>query len=185
MFSLAIVLSIAIKNSLPSISFTRSILVSQDITAVVYREFEEKNIKNIESPNTAVALLSGVVIGESGRRGDIEDCSVTGDRGRSIGLGQVMKGPNWLGHSRKEICGSRQLQLKLALRVLDFCSRGAHEQASVFRCYTSGNSKKDSYIARHENSIYESVNYLMLANSKHVNPTEHFSYYKSIAKYRM
>lgn len=155
--SLTFVLAAAIKSYLPAVTVERSMLVSHDIIGVVQTAFEEKSIKNIAGSNIAIALLSGAIVGESGIREDIETCKVTGDRGRSIGLGQVMNGPNWMGYTRREICSDRKIQLKIALHALDTCAKGMKDSASVFRCYTTGDRRKDSYVARYENRVSNEI----------------------------
>lgn len=162
----AILLSIIIRSILPTLSEERIQAVSYDIVAVVNEELT--SINNIHDLTTGVSLLSGVVIGESGLREDVESCKVMGDRGRSIGLGQVMSGPNWLGYTRKEICSDRKLQLKISLHVLDICAKFVKSNAdtvAIFRCYTTGDFRKDVYIARYENKLSKEVNNAIFLNN--------------------
>lgn len=137
-------------------------VVSEDIVSVVEEELSKNSLKSSIKKEDAVPLLAAVALGESNLRRDIETCKVTGDGGRSVGLGQVMRGPNWKGHTRSQICGNRRLQLKLALNVLDACWLRAKDAPSVLRCYTSGDPNKNSYVAKHEHSLYSRLrrNYL-------------------------
>ena len=161
----AIFLSIIIKSILPSLAEKRIQAISYDIIAVVNEELT--SINNIHNLTTGVSLLSGVIIGESGLREDVESCKVMGDRGRSIGLGQVMSGPNWLGYTRKEICSDRKLQLKISLHVLDVCAKFVKpntDTIAIFRCYTTGDFRKDVYIARYENKLSKEVTNAIILN---------------------
>ena len=64
-----------------------------------------------------VALLS-VAYHESGLREDVQDCTVRGDKGRSISLYQLHVGPARHGHTADEICSDNLLATRLALRYL-------------------------------------------------------------------
>jgi hypothetical protein len=63
-------------------------------------------------------LLWAIAYHESGLRQSVRDCRVAGDNGRSMGLFQLMKGWAWQGHSKEEICGSDEVQARLALALL-------------------------------------------------------------------
>lgn len=163
---LSIIISLAMMKILPGVSIERTINVANDIVEVVYQEFDNNSIKNIKTEEEAISLLSGAVVGESGLRKDIERCLISGDRGRSIGLGQLMRGPNWGGYTRSQICNDRKLQLRLSLRALDKCAAGGSTDSSmIFRCYTSGDRRKDSSIARYENNINKSVKLSIVSNT--------------------
>lgn len=157
MTNLAIALLLALQSSLTNLSQDRLSVISEDMVSVVDREFSLQKMKSSISQDQALPILAAVATVESGLRHDIERCKTTGDGGRSVGLGQVMRGPNWLGFTKKEICGSRYLQLKLALHVIDECwYRSPHADAAL-RCYTSGNPDKNSYIARKEHETYLAI----------------------------
>lgn len=157
MTNLAIALMLALQTALPGISQDRLRVVSEDMVSVVNNEFSNGSIRSDISQEVALPMLAAVAVGESALRRDIENCKVSGDGGKSVGLGQVMRGPNWKGYTRKEICGNRKIQLKLALHVLDACWQRTPEATSTFRCYTSGDPSKNSYAARHEYSTYKRV----------------------------
>lgn len=129
-------------------------VVSEDIVSVVEQEVSGNSLKSGMKIEDAIPLLAAVALGESNLRRDIETCKVTGDGGRSVGLGQVMRGPNWQGHTRTQICSNRKLQLKLALHVLDVCRLRSKDSPSVLKCYTSGDPSKNSFAARHEYALY-------------------------------
>ena len=150
-------LFLTLRSLLPELPPNRIQLVSQDIVWVAKEELHSNGLRNISDINTAISLVTGAMVGESGMREDIENCSVSGDHGRSIGLGQLMNGPNWRGFSRKQICSSRILQIHLSLSVLDTCYGKSKNHAAVFRCYTSGSINKNSFIARKEYSASETV----------------------------
>jgi len=157
MTNLAIALMLALQAALPGVSQDRLRVVSEDMVSVVNNEFSRGTLRSSLTQEDALPMLAAVAVGESALRRDIENCKVAGDGGKSVGLGQVMRGPNWKGYSRKEICGNRKIQLKLALHVLDACWQRSPEATSTFRCYTSGDPSKSSYAARHEYSTYKRV----------------------------
>lgn len=158
MTNLAIALMMSLQLSLPgNVSQDRLRVVSEDMVSVVNEEFEKKNIRSSMTESEALNMLAAATVGESNLRTDIENCKVTGDGGRSVGLGQVMNGPNWKGYSRRQICGNRKIQLKLSLHVLDACWSRSPQPDAVFRCYTTGNPTKQSYAAKTEYSFYKRI----------------------------
>jgi len=157
MTNLAIALTLALQAALPGIRQDRLRVVSEDMVSVVNNEFSSKNLRSNIAQEEALHMLAAVAVGESALRRDIENCKVSGDGGKSVGLGQVMRGPNWKGYTRKEICSNRKIQLKLALHVIDACWMRSPDTESSFRCYTTGNPEKNSYAARHEYSMYRKV----------------------------
>ena len=157
MTNLAIALMMALQIALPGISQDRLRVVSNDMVSVVEEEFSNSSLKSSITRDEALPMLAAVAVGESALRADIENCKTTGDGGKSVGLGQVMRGPNWKGFSRKEICGSRRLQLKLSLHVIDMCWLRTPTPDAAFRCYTAGDHTKHSYAARKEYKEYTSV----------------------------
>lgn len=157
MTNLAIALMLALQATLPGIRQDRLRVVSEDMVSVVNKEFSDKNLRSSISQEEALHMLAAVAVGESALRRDIENCKTSGDGGKSVGLGQVMRGPNWKGYTRKEICGNRKIQLKLALHVIDACWQRSSGSEASFRCYTSGNPEKNSYAAKYEYSTYRKV----------------------------
>jgi len=63
-------------------------------------------------------MLVAIAHHESGFLSSVDTCTRRGDTGRSISLFQILRGPNWEGHSAEEICGNRKLAIRLALNVL-------------------------------------------------------------------
>lgn len=157
MTNLAIALMLALQVALPGVSQDRLRVVSEDMVSVVNEEFSNKTLQSNITQEDALPMLAAAAVGESALRRDIENCKIAGDGGRSVGLGQVMRGPNWRGHTRKEICNNRKLQLKLALHVLDACWQRTPGTQPAFRCYTSGNPSKITYASSHEHNIYKRV----------------------------
>jgi hypothetical protein len=157
MTNLAIALVLALNVAIPGTSQDRLKVVSEDMVSVVNEEFESGMLKSgIQEPD-ALAMLAAVAVGESNLRNDIETCKVAGDGGKSVGLGQVMRGPNWKGYTRQQICNNRKIQLRLSLQVIDLCWARASQADAVFRCYTSGNPYKDTFSSRHEFAIYKNI----------------------------
>ena len=157
MTNLAIALVLALQAAIPGTSQDRLKVVSEDMVSVVSEEFRNATLKSGIKESDALAMLAAVAVGESNLRNDIENCKTTGDGGKSVGLGQVMRGPNWKGYTRKQICDSRRIQFKLALHVIDVCWTRNSVPSAVFRCYTSGDPTKNTYAARHEHSLYQTI----------------------------
>ncbi len=63
-------------------------------------------------------MLVAIAHHESGFLASVDTCARRGDLGRSISLFQLLRGPNWEGHSAEAICGNRKLAVRLALNVL-------------------------------------------------------------------
>ena len=157
MTSLATALILVLQAALPNISKDRLMVVTDDIVAVVNEESANGSLKSTISREDAVAALTAAVTHESGYREDVEKCAVNGDGGKSVGLGQVMIGQNWEGHTRKQICENRKLQVRLALHVIDRCWLRTPRGDAAFRCYTSGDAAKDSPVARNEFRSYRKL----------------------------
>jgi hypothetical protein len=154
MTNLATALILVMAQSAPSIGQDRLKVVTEDIVAVVDDEMNNGGLKSKIARADAISMLAAAVTAESGVREDVETCKVSGDGGKSVGLGQVMRGANWEGHSKKEICNDRKLQLKLALHVIDRCWVRTPRGDAAFRCYTSGDASKNSYVAMREYNLY-------------------------------
>jgi hypothetical protein len=151
MTNLVATLAAVLHATVPSVSVDRVNAIAEDMVSVV--EAEHTSDKRLDSASS-LAMLAAVAIHESGLRESVENCKAAGDGGKSIGLGQVMRGPNWEGHTRQEICSSRKLQLQLALHTIDRCNTKGRSMESVFRCYTSGNPSFDSAAARSEHKLF-------------------------------
>jgi len=149
--ALTLVLHIAV----PGLSKERLDSVVKDMVIVVDEEFDGKGLKSNIQKQDALAMLAAAATNESGLWESVENCKIVGDAGKSIGLTQLMSGPSWEGHSRKEICGNRKLQFKLALHVFDRCWEKSPHADAAFRCYTSGDHKKYSNAARNEHALYK------------------------------
>jgi hypothetical protein len=95
--------------------------IADDIAAVV-SDPEETPLFDGEAGREATGLLlASIAWHESAFRRDVDVCKGTrskGDHGRSIGLLQLMSGPNYEGHKAKEICADRKLAIRLGLHVL-------------------------------------------------------------------
>lgn len=154
MTSLTTALVLVLHASLPKIDEERLRAVTDDMIAVVEDESKNSLFKSNIKSDEALAMLTAAVLNESGFSADVENCKINGDGGKSIGLGQVMRGQNWEGHSRKNICSDRKLQLRLALHVIDKCWSRTPRPDAAFRCYTSGDAAKDSKTARREYNSY-------------------------------
>lgn len=157
MTNLATALIFVLQTMVPNISKDRLKAVTDDMVTVVDEEFDGKEMKSTLSKHDALAMLAAVAAHESGLRESVENCKFAGDAGKSVGLTQLMQGPNWEGRSRKEICGNRKMQYKLALHVLDRCWQSKPTTAAVFRCYAAGDHKIDSWAARNEHSMYKKL----------------------------
>ena len=164
MTNLAIALMTALQMTVTEVNQDRLKIISQDMISVVEQEFSNNTLKSSISKEEALHILAAVAVGESNLRTDIETCKVTGDGGRSVGLGQVMRGPNWKGMTRKQICNDRQMQLRLSLHVVDVCWQKTPSANAALRCYTSGNPYKDSYAARHELALYRKISKVVANN---------------------
>src|ERR1044071_2674988 len=95
--------------------------IADDISAVVMDESEPPLFTGPAGREATGVLLSAVAWHESAFRKDVDVCKGVrskGDKGRSVGLLQVMAGPNYEGHSAREICDDRRLAIRLGLHVL-------------------------------------------------------------------
>src|SRR5262245_64458480 len=91
--------------------------IAHDISAVV--SAHEKEVFAGEGGDVALAMmLVALAKHESEFHEDVDSCKRRGDVGRSISLFQILRGPNWAGHTDSEICGDRKLAVKLTIRLL-------------------------------------------------------------------
>lgn len=157
MINLTMILTLAMHMAAPTVSKERVEEVAKDITIAVEEEFKAGSIKHSITQSTAIELLGAIAVNESGLWKSVETCKIMGDGGKSIGLTQLMFGPSWEGHSKKEICNSRKLQFKLALHVIDRCLSKTSSLDSVFNCYTSGDPKRDTWAAKKERALFKKI----------------------------
>ena len=80
MSQLVTALVLALQTMLPSIHADRIKSVTNDVFAVVKQEASSKRGLQLEH-DTAVAMLTSVIINESGMRESVETCKITGDGG--------------------------------------------------------------------------------------------------------
>jgi hypothetical protein len=64
------------------------------------------------------SLLVAIAFHESGLREDVQRCRVRGDRGRSLGMFQLMRDASWSDVAPQTICDSDALQARLAAGAL-------------------------------------------------------------------
>lgn len=142
--------------------------IATDIAAVLSDETEVPLFQGPAGREATALLLATIAWHESGFRKDVDSCKGAlsrGDQGRSVGLLQVMRGPNYEGHSAKEICSDRQLAIRLGLHVLrrakETCP-GAGPKGWV-QSYTSGYCGVRSGAAKAICTAFENVGQKSLA----------------------
>jgi hypothetical protein len=135
--------------------------IAEDITAVVMDPDEAPLFDGPAAREATGVLLSAIAWHESGYRKDVDVCRggrSKGDNGRSVGLLQVMAGPNYEGHKAREICEDRQLAIRLGLHVLrrakDACHGGPR---SWLQSYAAGGCGIRSASSRDVCSAFERV----------------------------
>ena len=126
----------------------RAEAVAADVEAVVAEAPEA-----LGDPATTRILLATVVVAESGLRVAVERCHARGDGGRSIGLTQIIAGPNRAGIAAWAICADRRQQLRLGLAVLTRCWARVPRRDAALRCYASGDPGLDSDTARRAGGV--------------------------------
>lgn len=161
MTNLVASLIVALHAIAPKVSKERIALISEDMVEVVREAYSSSDMKSSMPKDVAVPILAAIAVHESGLLESVENCKISGDAGKSIGLTQVMKGPSWGGFSKKEICSSRKLQLRLGLKALDVCWEKTPDAAAALRCYASGSAKTYSWAARSELAIYKNARKIM------------------------
>jgi hypothetical protein len=117
--------------------------IAEDLAAIVSDQNEPPVFNGPAGREATAILLSAIAWHESAFRRDVDACKGArskGDDGRSLGLLQVMAGPNHEGYSADEICSDRRLALRLGLHVLrrakENCSKGGPR--SWLQSYASG-----------------------------------------------
>jgi len=167
----AILLSIMIDLLHPSVqlrSYVREPLadaqsryesIADDISAVVMDETEPPLFTGPAAREATGVLLSAIAWHESGFRKDVDVCKGVrskGDNGRSVGLLQVMAGPNYEGHTAREICEDRQLAIRLGLHVLRRAKEACHgAPRSWLQSYAAGGCGVRSASSRDVCSAFE------------------------------
>jgi hypothetical protein len=135
--------------------------IADDIGAVVMDESEPPLFAGPAGREATGVLLSAIAWHESGFRKDVDVCKGArskGDNGRSIGLLQVMKGPNYEGHSATEICDDRRLAIRLGLHVLRRAKEACHgSPRSWLQSYAAGGCGVRSNVSRDVCSAFDRV----------------------------
>ena len=135
--------------------------IAEDISAVAMDENEPPLFKGPAGREATAVLLSAVAWHESAFRKDVDICKGVrskGDKGRSAGLLQVMKGRNYEGHSQTEICQDRRLAIRLGLHVLRRAKETCHGGPRVWlQSYAAGGCSVRSSSARDACAAFERV----------------------------
>ncbi|HMJ50980.1 MAG TPA: transglycosylase SLT domain-containing protein [Polyangiaceae bacterium] len=135
--------------------------IAEDISAVAMDENEPPLFKGPAAREATAVLLSAVAWHESGFRKDVDICKGVrskGDKGRSVGLLQVMKGRNYEGHSAIEICEDRRLAIRLGLHVLRRAKETCHGGPRVWlQSYAAGGCSVRSSSSRDACAAFERV----------------------------
>lgn len=135
--------------------------VAADIAEVAFDENEPPLFDGPAGREATAMLLTAIAWHESGFRKDVELCHgpiAKGDKGRSIGLFQIMRGPNRQGYSSEEICGNRKLQARLGLHVLrrakEYCGGSP---VLWLQAYGSGRCHAGQRAARNMCNAFEKI----------------------------
>jgi len=135
--------------------------IAEDISAVAMDENEPPLFKGPAGREATAILLSAVAWHESGFRKDVDICKgilSKGDKGRSVGLLQVMKGRNYEGHSATEICQNRRLAIRLGLHVLRRAKETCHGGPRLWlQSYAAGGCGVRSSSSRDACAAFERV----------------------------
>lgn len=102
-------------------------------------------------------MLVAIAHHESGFLASVDTCTRRGDTGRSISMFQILRGPNWEGHSAEEICANRKLAVRLALNVLVRPLKGKPRLTpqQVLNAYVSGSPGHTTAAARDMCVVWE------------------------------
>lgn len=95
-------------------------------------------------------MLVAIAHHESGFLASVDTCTRRGDTGRSITLFQILRGPNWEGHTAEEICRDRKLAVRLALNVLvrPLKDKARLSPQQILNAYVSGSPGRGTDAAR-------------------------------------
>jgi hypothetical protein len=140
---------------------TRYASIADDIAAVVSDPDEEPLFDGDAGREATGLMLAAIAWHESAFRRDVDICKGAhsrGDHGRSIGLLQLMSGPNYEGHSAKDICADRKLAIRLGLHVLRRAkSTCAGSPRRWLQSYAAGGCGIRSNVSRDVCRAYERV----------------------------
>jgi hypothetical protein len=119
--------------------------IARDITTVVAAR--EAEVFAGDGGDVALAMmLVALAKHESEFLASVDSCARRGDAGRSITLFQILRGPNWAGHTADEICGNRKLAVKLTIRLLarPLASRAKLTPQMIVNAYATGSPGREN-----------------------------------------
>lgn len=119
--------------------------IARDISAIVAAR--EAEVFTGEGGEVALAMmLVALAKHESEFLASVDSCARRGDAGRSITLFQILRGPNWGGHTAEEICGDRKLAIKLTIRLLarPLASRAKLTPQMIVNAYATGSPGREN-----------------------------------------
>ncbi len=136
--------------------------IADDIAAILSDDSEPLLFTGPAGREATGLLLATIAWHESGFRKDVDTCTGAlsrGDNGRSVGLLQVMRGPNYEGHTAKEICSDRQLAIRLGLHVLHRAKNACNRMSprGWVQSYTAGYCSWNTASARSICSMFQRV----------------------------
>src|SRR6185503_6148180 len=81
---------------------------------------------------------------------------------RSITLFQILRGPNWAGHTDSEICGDRKLAVKLTVRLLarPLASGAKLTPQGIVNAYATGSPGKQNTASKDICAMWERLSKL-------------------------
>lgn len=130
--------------------------IARDISAVVAAH----EVEVFAGPGGDVALgmmLVALAKHESEFLASVDTCARRGDAGRSISMFQILRGPNWGGHTAEEICGERKLAVKLATHLLarPLATRTQLTPQMIVNAYATGSPGKETTASKDICAIWE------------------------------
>lgn len=137
---------VAILRSAPNADRARLQAIALDVALAV--ELGPVPFVGPAAAEAAIVALVAIGKGESGWRPEVGDCRVMGDRGRSAGYWQVMRGQNWMGATREDVCSNPALAAFLGLRAFANHARRARTHLGIFYGYASGSASRPSAAGR-------------------------------------
>jgi hypothetical protein len=106
--------------------------IAGDITAAV--EARAAEVFPGAGGRAALAMmLVAIAKHESDLDPAIDTCAKRGDGGRSITMFQILRGPNWAGHTAEALCKDRRLAARVAISVLARPIEIAQRRGSIDR----------------------------------------------------